>query len=496
MPSDLTNKLKKLPKAPGVYFHKNKSGEIIYVGKAANLNNRIRQYFQKSRLRDPKTDLLVEDIVDVDWIVVDSEADALFLEAEMVRRYMPKYNILLRDDKSNCYIRINSKDITPILSITRRPLDDGADYYGPFLSTNPVRKALKYLRKAFPYSTHTTLPSRGCLQYHLGLCPGPETPEYDRDAYTKNLKKLVMYIKGQKSLVINDLQKDMQKAAKNQQYEQAAIARNKINSLKALQAQVLFGDRENMDLSKDHALIDLTQLLTLIKPPRRIEGFDISHMSGTDNVASMVVFSNGASDKSAYRKFKMRLKGNDDFAHMHETILRRLSDKNIKVWGKPDLILIDGGKGQLAAAIKARDSLGIKVPMISLAKKYEEIVVSKNGSNVKVDDKKLVQLKGYKADESDDFVRLDLPNNCHIVKLLQRVRDESHRFAVSYHSVLKQNRQTTSILDYVSGIGPITRKKLIKKFGSLKGVKAASEQDLITVVGSKKAKILLNSVRY
>lgn len=496
MTSNLSEKLKQLPKKPGVYFHKNKSGEIIYVGKAAALNSRVRQYFQKSRLRDPKTDLLIADIVDVDWIVVDSEVDALFLEAEMVRRYMPKYNILLRDDKSSCYIRINTKDKAPALSITRRPLDDGADYYGPFLSTNPVRKALKYLRKAFPYSTHTTLPSRGCLQYHLGLCPGPETTEYDEITYKKNLIKLVMYIKGQRTLVIKDLEKAMLTASNNQQFEQAATIRNKINALKALQAQVLFGDRENMDLSKDHALIDLTELLTLLKPPRRIEGFDISHMSGTDNVASMVVFNNGAADKNAYRKFKMRLNGNDDFAHMNEVIMRRLSSKNLKAWGKPDLILIDGGKGQLGAAIKARDEMNMKVPMIGLAKKFEEIVISKENSNVEIDDNKLIKLKGYKTDESDDFVILDLPDNSHIVKLLQRIRDESHRFAVSYHSVLKQNRQTTSILDDVYGIGPVTRKKLIKKFGSLRGVKEASEQDLITTIGSKKAKKLLNAVKY
>ncbi len=496
MTSKLSEKLKQLPKKPGVYFHKNKSGEIIYVGKAAALNSRVRQYFQKSRLRDPKTDLLIADIVDVDWIVVDSEVDALFLEAEMVRRYMPKYNILLRDDKSSCYIRINTKDKAPALSITRRPLDDGADYYGPFLSTNPVRKALKYLRKAFPYSTHTTLPSRGCLQYHLGLCPGPETTEYDEITYKKNLIKLVMYIKGQRTLVIKDLEKGMLTASNNQQFEQAATIRNKINALKALQAQVLFGDRENMDLSKDHALIDLTELLTLLKPPRRIEGFDISHMSGTDNVASMVVFNNGAADKNAYRKFKMRLNGNDDFAHMNEVIMRRLSSKNLKAWGKPDLILIDGGKGQLGAAIKARDEMNMNVPMIGLAKKFEEIVISKDHSNVEIDDKKLIKLKGYKTDESYDFVILDLPDNSHIVKLLQRIRDESHRFAVSYHSVLKQNRQTTSILDDVYGIGPVTRKKLIKKFGSLRGVKEASEQDLITTIGSKKAKKLLNAVKY
>ncbi|MCA9330093.1 GIY-YIG nuclease family protein, partial [Candidatus Saccharibacteria bacterium] len=169
----LTNKLQALPKSPGVYFHKDKSGQIIYVGKAAILRNRVRQYFQKSRTRDPKTDLLVSEIADTDWQVVDSEFDALFLEAEMVRRYMPRYNILLRDDKSQIFVRISFKDTYPSVTTTRRPLDDGASYYGPYLNTIAVKRALRYLRKIFPYSTHTTLPTKACLLVHLHLCPGP-----------------------------------------------------------------------------------------------------------------------------------------------------------------------------------------------------------------------------------------------------------------------------------------------------------------------------------
>jgi len=487
MTDKLKKKLAELPKTPGVYFHKNAAGEIIYVGKAAVLRNRVRQYFQTSRYRDPKTELLVNEIDDTDWIVVDSEADALFLEAEMVRRYMPQYNILLRDDKSSCYIRIDNKAAAPTVSVTRSPFDDGADYYGPFLQSGPVRKALRYLRKAFPYSTHTVLPPRGCLQYHLGLCPGPEAPNYDRAAYIKNLKKLIMYIQGERTLVVRELEREMQTAAKKQQFEQAALLRNKLRALKTLQAQILFGDKESLDLSKDHALAEITDLLTLKNPPRRIEGFDISHMSGTDTVASMVVFTNGVSDKREYRKFKMRLPGNDDFAHMNEVIKRRLSEKNIKAWGLPSLMLIDGGKGQLSAAIAARDELKLNIPMIGLAKKFEEIVVSKDRSGVVINDDILKKLKGFRTDESDDFVRLDLPDTSNIVKLLQRIRDESHRFAVSYHSVLKISRQTASILDEIPGIGPTTKRKLLRGFGSLKGVQAASLQELSDVVGKKVA---------
>jgi len=495
MTNELTFKLKELPKTPGVYFHKDKSGAIIYVGKAANLKNRVKQYFQKSRYRDPKTEALVGEIVDTDWIEVASEAEALFLEAEMVRRYQPKYNILLRDDKSVSYVRINIKDSAPSVTMTRRPLDDNAEYFGPFLSAGPVRKSLKYLRKIFPYSTHTTLPSRGCLQTHIGLCPGPETSNYDRAKYISDLKKLILYLRGERVLLTNQLEKEMQVEAKAQNFEQAAKLRNQLNALKSLQVRIIFSDRENLDLSKDHALHEITELLTLPKPPRRIEGYDISHMSGTDTVASMVVFTNGVSDKQAYRKFKMRIPGNDDFAHMNEVIKRRLSDKNIKSWGKPNLFLIDGGKGQLGAAIQARNELGYKIPMIGLAKKHEEIVVHKTESFVQINDNILRKLKGFRTDESDDYVRLDLPDTNNLVKLLQRIRDESHRFAVSYHSVLKTKRQTKSLLDDIPGVGPLTKKKLLKTFGSAKGISNASLNEIEAVIGKKKASTLHSFIK-
>ena len=486
----LADKIKLLPRAPGVYFHKDKSGEIIYVGKAANLNNRVRQYFQKSRLRDVKTDALVAEIADVDWIVVASESEALFLEAEMIRRYMPKFNILLRDDKSLVYVRINKNANAPSVTYTRRPLDDDAEYFGPFLSARPVKKSLQYLRKIFPYSTHITLPSRGCLQTHLGLCPGPETQQYNRKQYLSNLNKLSWYLRGERLKVVKELQKEMTLAASEQNFEQAAKLRNQLRALQTLRVQIIFSDKENLDLSKDHALFALTNLLGLSKPPKRIEGYDISHMSGTDTVASMVVFDNGVSNKGAYRKFKMQLPGNDDFAHMNEVIKRRLSPKNTKQWGVPDIFLIDGGKGQLGAAISARDVLGYSTPMIGLAKKQEEIVIHKSLSNVKINNTYLKKLNGFKTDESDDFVRLDIPNSSHIIMLLQRIRDESHRFAVSYHSVLKTSRVKSSLLDNIPSVGPSTKKKLLRKFGSVSAIKNANYNEISAIVGPKKATII------
>jgi len=488
----LAHKLKELPAQPGVYFHKDASGEIMYVGKAASLRNRVRQYFQKSRTRDPKTDALVAEIVDTDWMVVESELEALFLEAEMVRRYMPRYNILLRDDKSMVYIRIDYDSDFPTVGTTRRPLDDGARYFGPYLSAVTVRAALKSLRRVFPFATRR-IPGqkRATLHYHLGLDPGLEEGRTSLEAYRANLRRLIAVIEGKRKNIERELERDMQRAAKIQDFEAAAKARNQLFALQNLNRQVIFSDKEFLDISKDHALGELVDLLSLPKFPARIEGYDISHMQGTDVVASMVVFTNGVSNKGEYRKFKTRKDHNNDFYNMHETIKRRLSDKNRKAWGVPDLILIDGGKGQLDAALRARDEASMqRIPFIGLAKREEQIVIHKVLSNVNLNTAVLQTLGGYLT-ESDAFILVNVPHSTNVVKLLQRIRDESHRFAVSYHSTLKVKRQTASSLDDIPGIGPLTRKKLLRAFGSVRGVRAASESEIAAVIGAGKAKAVV-----
>lgn len=489
MNEQLQEKLKNLPKDPGVYFHKDSLGEIIYVGKAARLNNRVRQYFQKSRVRDPKTDVLVAEIADTDWMVVESEIEALFLEAEMVRRYMPRFNILLRDDKSMSYIRIDYDSEYPTVSLTRRPLDDGAKYFGPYINSFIIRQALKALRRVFPFATKKTPgQKRATLHYHLGLDPGLEEGKTSLQDYRANLRKLIAVIEGKRKNIEREIEKDMNRAAKNQDFETAAALRNQLFALKNLNKQVIFSDKEFLDISKDHALTELVDLLGLEKIPRRIEGYDISHMQGTDVVASMVVFTNGVSDKGEYRKFKTRKDQNNDFFNMHETIMRRLSEKNIKAWGKPNLVIIDGGKGQLDAATRARNEMGHEnIPFIGLAKREEQIVVKKGFSGVDLKMNVLQKLGGF-ATESDDFTLVNVPHNTNIVKLLQRIRDESHRFAVSYHSTLKRKRQTSSVLDDIPGIGSATRKKLIKHFGSVRAVRGASLVELTIILGDSKAR--------
>ena len=491
LPKKLQRKLTELPKEPGVYFHKDAKGEIIYVGKAARLNSRVRQYFQKSRGRDPKTEALVREIADIDWMVVDSELEALFLEAEMIRRYMPRYNILLRDDKAMSYIRIDYDSDYPTVSTTRRPLDDKARYFGPYSSTTSIRQALKLLRRVFPFATRQIAgQKRATLHYHLGLDPGLEEGRTKLEDYRANLRKLMAVIEGKRRSIEKELEKDMKRAAKAKDFELAAKLRNQLFTLQSINQQVIFSDKEFMDISKDHALDELVNLLSLERFPRRIEGYDISHQQGTDVVASMVVFTNGVSDKSEYRKFKTKLNHNNDFYNMNETLKRRLSERNIKAWGKPDLVLIDGGKGQLDAAIAARNEMGCeKIPFIGLAKREEQIVLQKGKSNAALNEPLLNKLGGF-GSESDDFILINLPHNTNLVKLLQRIRDESHRFAVSYHSVLKTKRQTSSLLEEIPGIGPATRKKLLRTFGSMRGVSAASETEIADAIGEAKASIV------
>ncbi len=510
----LSEKLKTLPRDPGVYFHKSKSGEIIYVGKAAILKNRVKQYFQKTRPYEPKTEALVSEIYDTDWITVETELDALFLESEMIKRYKPRYNILLRDDKSQLYIRIPMKETYPAISYTRGPLDDGAEYFGPYYNGWAVRKAMKFLRRVFPYSTHETLPKRVCLQYHLGLCPGVEEGLISEKDYKSGIKKLMLYLKGNRKQLMVEIEKEMKANAKAGSFEKAANARDQLKNLRELQRQIIFSDKEFMDLSKDKALTGLAELLTLPEVPRRIEGYDISHMQGTNNVASMVVATNGLADKAQYRKFKMRIPGNNDFAHMAETMSRRFSGRH-KDWTTPSLLLIDGGKGQLSSALTALEEQGMKIPAIGLAKREEEIVVHKTRSNLTVnveaiqailDDgqsEKVIpsQVVGgvlhVREDttpgvtgDSDDFLVVRLPKNSHIVKLLQRIRNESHRFAVSYHTHLKRTGQVKSILDDIPSVGPTTKKKLLKAFGSVAGIREAEVSEIAKEVGAIKAKVI------
>lgn len=509
MNKQLKAKLATLPRAAGVYFHKSASGEVIYVGKAAVLKNRVSQYFQSSRQFDIKTVALVSEIVDVDWVETESEIDALFLESEMVKRYMPRYNVLLRDDKSQSFVRIDMKSDWPMVTFTRNPADDGAEYFGPFYNGYALKKALRHLRKVYPYLTRERRPGQSNLDEDLGLSPQIKNGSED---YKANLRKLISYIKGNRRALTNEIERDMKLAASHQDFESAARLRNKLRAMKELQRRVMFGDREFLDISKDKALADLSTLLGLKKIPRRIEGYDISHMSGKAVVSSMVVFTNGVSDRSEYRKFKVS-EANDDTGNIYQTIFRRLSERNIGSWGKPDLMLIDGGKGQLGAALKARDERGIDVTVVSIAKREEELLISLSGSQINPQALEVLRNSppvGVITHEQGDWLSVNLhPGQRNAgthsrnlrgadtvnrysdtVKLFQRIRDESHRFAISYHSTLKRKNMTKSQLDEIPGIGPASKRALLRTFGSLRSIKQASQTQLASVVGPARAEKL------
>ncbi len=418
MREQLLQKLKTLPSSPGVYFHKNADDEVIYVGKAAVLKNRVRQYFHKTQ-KDPKTTALVREIADTDWIVVDTEMDALFLESEMIKRYMPKWNILLRDDKTVIYVRIDMKSEVPYVSFTRTPQDDKATYIGPFYGKLAVEKALRILRKVFPYYDKP-YDGKKTLNTDLGLTPGVEIGKITPQEYKKNLRRLMLYLEGGRHKLINELEKQMKQAAKSEEFEEAAEIRKQLFGLKELQKKIVFSDKEFLDISSDQALLDLQMALHLPEPPRRIEGYDISHQSGTNVVGSMVVFVNGASDRSEYRKFKLRHQKNDDTANLREVIERRLKHPE---WEFPNLIILDGGVGQVNAVkdLLAENNIAV-------------IGRDKSGDHTRNAEVCTIIPQG------DSYRTLHLQPSSHIAKLIARIDDEAHRFAITYHTLLKRKQ--------------------------------------------------------
>lgn len=410
----LKQKLERLPTSPGVYFHKSATGEIIYVGKAAVLKNRVRQYFQKSH-KDAKTEALVREIADTDWIVVDTEMDALFLESEMIKRYMPKWNILLRDDKTVSYVRITMNEEVPYISFTRTPQDDRATYIGPFYGKTAVEKALRMLRRIFPYYTKPYT-GKKTLDTDLGLSPGIEIGKSTVRDYKRNLKKLIRYIEGDRDKLLKDLEKAMHAHAAEGNYELAAEARDQLGGLKELKKKIVFSDKEFMDISSDQALRQLQKLLKLEKPPRRIEGYDISHQSGENTVGSMIVFVNGASARGEYRKFRIRSARNDDLKSMTEMLTRRFKHTE---WDYPDLIVLDGGHGQVNAILPIVEPYNIPV-----------IGRDKSGDHSHSAAVRLV-IPGSAS-------LVELTQDSHIARLIARIDEEAHRFAITYHSLLKR----------------------------------------------------------
>ena len=438
-----------LPERPGVYLMKDADGRILYVGKAVNLRKRVASYFQPSRPHEPKTRILVRQIADLEVIQTGSEAEALLYEASLIKEHQPKYNVSLRDDKSYPLIKVTVQDQFPRVFVGRGPSEPGVKEIGPFADATLLRQALRAVRRIFPFRVCRTLPTRPCLDYYMGLCAAPCAGKIGRDDYQTLLERVFRVLEGQKGQVLDDLARRMQAAAAARQYEEAAKLRDQIAALTELTLRP-------RRFIPSEALDDLRRLLRLPVLPRRIEGFDVSNIYGQSAVGSMVAFVDGQPDKTRYQRFKIQtVSGIDDYAMMREIVRRRYDEPGTL----PDLILIDGGKGHVAAAQEVADALGLTVPLVGIAKEFEHL---------------------FLPGRSEPII---LPPTSRALHLLQRVRDEAHRFAIGYHRHLRGRASLRSALDDIPGVGPRRRRDLLIQFGSVAAIAHASLEELTAVRG-------------
>jgi excinuclease ABC subunit C len=577
---------------------RNEAGEVIYVGKAVNLRNRVRSYFQKSAAHPLKVRVMVEHIHDLEIIVTDSEVEALILENHLIKEYSPRYNVRLKDDKTYPYIKVTVQEDFPRVLMVRRRLNDGARYFGPYTDVTAVKKTLSFLRTLFPLRTCSKKivegqQDRPCLNYHIGRCLAPCAGLVSKEKYGEMIAEVIMFLEGRIDRLIPELTEKMHQAAAKLEFERAARFRNQIRGLQTLAERQKMVAQHNEDqdylgcarygelacvqvffvrsgklVGRDHFLLECSaeedegeilrsflqqyyqdasyiprevlipeeldesavledwlgglrggrvylrtpkrgvkrQLLDLViknaqvvldetksrqafkekaqekalqelqevadlpEPPERIEAFDISNLQGTNIVASLVVWEDGDFKSSDYRRFRIRgVEGApNDYESMREAVRRRFQRglqereeqvKDGKFAAFPDLVLIDGGKGQLSAALEVRDELGLIMPFIALAERREELYLE--GSSEPV------------------VLPLDSPG----LLLLRRIRDEAHRFALTYHRNLRGKAARTSILDEIPGVGPKRKKDLIKHFGSVKRIREASLEELQQVPG-------------
>src|SRR5271156_6600783 len=468
----LRKKIGALPHKPGIYLMRDRFGTVIYVGKARNLRKRVRQYFHPSRRMgwDLKFNALMEAICDFDFHLVRSEPEALLLESKLIKEFKPRYNVSFRDDKRYLMLKVNLNDPIPNFTFARFKKDDGARYFGPFSDSGALRSTLALARKQFNLRgcrvfTPGKADYKHCLYAHLKYCTAPCVGNVTREQYLEQVKAACNFLEGQCREMQEQLEDEMKKAAKNQDFEKAASLRDLVRDLKDTWKRTEKFERMPYSLpgiiNPQNDLVELADALHLSAPPSRIEAFDISNISGTFAVASLVSFKNGRPDRANYRRFKIKtVEGQDDFASMAEVVHRRYSRLKREAKPLPDMILIDGGKGQLGMACAELKKLGLeKIPVIGLAKEFEEI---------------------YLPGKS---LPLRLGLNHPAVKLLQRIRDECHRVANSYNAQLRLKRISESVLDEFPGIGARRKAALLKKFGSVQRLRMATLEQLAAVPG-------------
>lgn len=412
MDTELKRKVDALPEAPGVYIYKDASGNIIYIGKAKVLKKRVQSYF--NRFLSAKTQALVGRIVDLEYILTPTEFQAQLLEASLIKEKQPQYNISLKDDKSFPLIRI-SDDAFPAITICRnkdpeKRRKDKAIYYGPYANSNVLRRALKAVRKIFGFRTCAAMPARPCLYHRLRLCPAPCAGLIDAQKYAEIIRDIRLFLDSKYEQLIDTLSFEMRRASEERRFEDAAVLRDRIFALCAI-------GRDTVHFTSADQLEDLKHLAGLKHMPLRIEGFDISNISGQEATGSMVSFYKGAPDKKNYRRFRIKtVSGIDDYAMIREVVRRRYARLTTERAGLPDLVIIDGGKQHLAAAQEVLAGLGVSCALLSIAKEDENLYI-----------------KGR-----DKPVRLkhDTP----ALNLIRRVRDEAHRFARAYHHLLHSKK--------------------------------------------------------
>lgn len=395
----------KLPHKPGVYQFKNKADRVIYVGKAIDLYHRVTSYFN-GHPRGVRTNL-VEQIVSVETIIVESELEALILEANLIKKHLPQFNVRLTDDKDYLYIKITREDSPKVITARKHELKGSLKYFGPFPSSRTVKDTLKALRKVFPWCSASRW-QRPCFYYHLGLCPGPCVGVISKEEYRKNIRRLIKLLDGKKDQLVTDLTKKMEELSKEQKFEEAARIKKTLTGILYLtQPNKIKNYLENPNFLEDQRILALEQLQKALKLkdiPHRIEGYDISNIQGHEATGSMVVLTEGEIDKSQYRKFKIHITGRPNDVGMHKEMMgRRLKHSE---WPLPDLMIIDGGLGQVRA-------VNFGIPIYGLAKRMEWLY-SPDGSIIK------------------------LPKSSPALRLLQKLRDEAHRFAITYHRKLHQ----------------------------------------------------------
>lgn len=396
-----------MPDAAGVYLLKDKSGKVIYIGKAKSLKKRLMSYL--ARDLTSKTLIMMSNVDDIEYQLTPTESLALLLEASLIRKHKPKYNISLRDDKSFPFVRITNEDF-PAVCITRKKEEDGSRYFGPYTSAKLLRAALKIIRRYFPYRSCRELPSEACMYYRIGLSPAPCAGKVSKSEYAKTIKNIFLILEGRAETLIKKLSRQMKQRSREHKFEEAAKTRDQMLALAAL-GRIQAGP-VNSEESED-----LKELLHLRKIPERIEAFDISNISGKEATGSMVSFFRGNPDKNNYRRFRIKtVEGIDDYKMLAEVVYRRYSRLIEEQLPFPDLILIDGGRAHLLTAKKELDRLEIRIPLVSIAKEHENIYSHERKMPLKLNS--------------------DTPG----LNLIRRIRDEAHRFAVSYHHILRRKK--------------------------------------------------------